>query len=272
VTKGIGDKVFSGTLNLEGYFDVEVTADASHSVVARIAELVRTAEARRAPIEHAVARFARVYTPVVTLLALLVVVVPPVLGLGDTLEWFVRGVTLLVIACPCALVIATPVTVVSALTRLASLGILVKGGALLGALAHTKVFAFDKTGTLTYGRPTVTATRARDCRHDDAASPECEPCDELVALAASVERGSSHPLAQAVLDAAADRRLQHRYDAATDIRAHAGRGVTGTLDGRRLTVGHEGLFAASPELDAFLVCTFKFSTNTIGAMHHLFLL
>jgi Cd2+/Zn2+-exporting ATPase len=150
------------------------------------------------------------------------------------------------------LIVSIPVTVVSALTRLASRGNQLKGAPRLGARAHTKVFAFDKTGTLTYGRPTVTATRARDCRHDDAASPECEPCDELVALAASVERGSSHPLAQAVLDAAADRRLQHRYDAATDIRAHAGRGVTGTLDGRRLTVGHEGLFAASPELDAFL--------------------
>lgn len=226
VTKGIGDKVFSGTLNLEGYFDVEVTADASHSVVARIAELVRTAEARRAPIEHAVARFARVYTPVVTLLALLVVVVPPVLGLGDALEWFIRGVTLLVIACPCALVIATPVTVVSALTSAARHGVLIKGGEHLESLGSLRALATDKTGTLTTGQLEVSAFRA------SPASAEAE----LLQQVASVEARSEHPIAQAIVRYAASRGVAPAT-AVHEFSSRPGRGVVATVGDTRMRLG-----------------------------------
>lgn len=259
VDKRIGDEVFAGTVNGHGTLLIEVTRAADDFTIARIARLVEQAQAHRSDTERFVDRFAAWYTPAVVVLALAVAVVPPLAFGQPFLEpadgsrgWLYRGLALLIVACPCALIVSIPVTVVSALTRLASLGILVKGGAQLGALAHAKVFAFDKTGTLTYGRPRVTAVRARDCAHDEPGASDCVPCDELVALAASVERGSSHPLAQAVIDAAAERRLQHRYDTATDIRTHAGRGITGTLDGRRVTVGHEDLFAPSPELDALL--------------------
>lgn len=132
--KNVGDPVFGGTMNTEGALDVRVTADAAHSTLARIVELIRQADTRRAPVEVFVKRFARVYTPVVTALAVLVMIVPPLLGQGSPLEWFVRGITLLVIACPCALVIATPVTVVSALTSAARKGVLIKGGEHLEAL------------------------------------------------------------------------------------------------------------------------------------------
>lgn len=126
--KQVGDQVFAATLNTEGALDVEVTADAAHSTLARIIQLVREAEARRAPIERFVQRFARIYTPLVTAGAVLVMVIPPLVLASGGLEWFVRGLTLLVIACPCALVIATPVTVVSALTSAARHGVLIKGG------------------------------------------------------------------------------------------------------------------------------------------------
>ncbi|HMV31591.1 MAG TPA: HAD-IC family P-type ATPase, partial [Gemmatimonadales bacterium] len=111
VTKQVGDRVFASTLNAEGALDLEVTADAEHSALARIVQLVKEAETRRAPIEEFVKRFARVYTPTVTALAVVVMVVPPALGMGGGLDWFVRGLTLLVIACPCALVISTPVSI-----------------------------------------------------------------------------------------------------------------------------------------------------------------
>jgi Cd2+/Zn2+-exporting ATPase len=259
VTKSIGDDVFAGTINGRGTLLIAVTRRADDFTIARIAQLVEQAQAQRSEAERFVDRFAQWYTPAVVLLAVAVAVLPPLL-LGQPFlspadgapGWLYRGLALLIVACPCALIISIPVTVVSALTRLASLGVLVKGGAQLSALADAKVFAFDKTGTLTHGRPEVTAIRSRDCAHRETSRDDCAPCDDLVALAACVERGSSHPLAQAVIDAAASRQLQHRYDTATEITTHAGRGVTGVLNGRRLTVGHQALFAATPVLDDFL--------------------
>lgn len=150
-TKAPGDLVSAGTLNLNGSLDVQVTADAAHSTLARIVELVSQSEARRAPVEHAIRRFALIYTPIVTALALAVMIGPPLLAGAPALEWFTRGLTLLVIACPCALVIATPVTVVSALTSAARHGVLIKGGEHLEALGGIRALAVDKTGTLTTG-------------------------------------------------------------------------------------------------------------------------
>ncbi len=249
VTRVAGDTVSAGTINGDGTLVLEVSRDADDFTISQIAALVEQAQADRSPAERFIDRFAQWYTPAVVVLAALVAAVPPlVLGQpflsvdGVTTGWFYRALALLIVACPCALIISIPVTVVSALTRLAGLGILVKGGAQLNELASAKVFAFDKTGTLTYGRPAVAGLRSRDCVHADASLEACEPCDDLVAIAAAVERGSQHPLAHAVIERAAARSLQHRYDRATGITSHAGRGITGTVNGKRITVGREELF------------------------------
>ena len=234
VTKGPGDPVFSGTMNAEGSLDIEVTADARHSVVARIVELVRAAEGRRAPIEHFVKRFARVYTPVVTVLAILLMVVPPLLGWGSSLEWFVRGITLLVIACPCALVIATPVTVVSALTSAARHGVLIKGGEFLERLGSVQALATDKTGTLTTGQLEVTEFRVLP--------PAAEA--ELLPLLATVEARSEHPIGRAIIRYAAQRGIAPKSDIA-DFRALPGHGIIASVAGVRLAVGTEAVVGSA---------------------------
>jgi Cd2+/Zn2+-exporting ATPase len=232
--KDIGGQVFASTLNTEGALDVEVTADAQHSTLARIIQLVREAEARRAPIERFVQRFARIYTPVVTASAVMVMVVPPLAFGAAGLDWFVRGLTLLVIACPCALVIATPVTVVSALTSAARHGVLIKGGEHLEALGAVRALAFDKTGTLTKGELRVTDYRASNG-------------GELALLrrVAAVEARSEHPIAQAIV------RFAEASGARTDLRVDAfqatpGQGVRARVDGVDVAVGTRSFVGADP--------------------------
>lgn len=231
--KRMGDAVYAGTLNTEGSLDITVTADAHHSTLARIVEIVRAAESRRAPIEQFIQRFARVYTPIVAILAVLVAVVPPVFAGGDGLEWFVRGITLLVIACPCALVIATPVTMVSALTSAARNGVLIKGGVYLEVLAGIRALAIDKTGTLTTGKLAVT-----DFQHTATASPA-----SLLARIAALEARSEHPVAAAVVEYATANGAPPgaTIDAFTSL---PGRGVQGSVDGVGLRVGTEELVGA----------------------------
>ena len=233
--KELGAQVFAGTLNTEGALDVEVTADAAHSTLARIIQLVREAEARRAPIERFVQRFARVYTPVVTVGAVLVMVVPPlVLGAGG-LDWFVRGLTLLVIACPCALVIATPVTVVSALTSAARHGVLIKGGEYLEALGSARAFAVDKTGTLTTGSLRVTGFHVADGT----------PPEVLLQRVATVEARSEHAIAQAIVQFAEEHGL--RPGAQLDqFTAVPGRGIRARLGGHEILVGTETFVGPGP--------------------------
>ena len=233
--KDVGDQVFASTLNTEGALDVEVTADAAHSTLARIIQLVRQAEARRAPIERFVQRFARVYTPIVTVGAVLVMVVPPVALGASGLEWFVRGLTLLVIACPCALVIATPVTVVSALTSAARHGVLIKGGEHLEALGGVRALAVDKTGTLTTGTLRVTGFRA----HPEAAA------DLLVRRAATVEARSEHPIAQAIVRFAEERGIRPDTDLG-GFGAVPGRGVRALVDGAEIVIGTETFVGPGP--------------------------
>jgi Cd2+/Zn2+-exporting ATPase len=250
VLRVVGDEVLAGAVTGDGALEIRVTRPAGDAAIARIARLVEQAQSERSPAERFIDRFARWYTPAVVLVALLVVLVPvlafgqPLLDTADgTRGWLYRGLALLIIACPCALVISIPVTVVSSLTRLANLGVLVKGGAQLDALADVRAVAFDKTGTLTHGKPQVTAVRAAECQHSEAVLVGCGPCDEVVALAAAVERSSEHPVAHAIVDAAAGRQLQHRYQPATRVVAHAGRGVRGELgDGVSVAVGSDRLF------------------------------
>jgi Cd2+/Zn2+-exporting ATPase len=224
-----GDPVFAGTLNLEGSLDIEVTADAAHSTLARIVQLVREAESRRAPVEEFVKRFARIYTPVVTTLAVLVMIGPPLLAGAPALEWFVRGITLLVIACPCALVIATPVTVVSALTSAARNGVLVKGGQHLEALGSMRALAIDKTGTLTTG-----ALRVSDFRANGTVP------DQLLQLVASLEARSEHPIAEAILRYAEERGIRPE-DKVEAFKSVPGRGALGRVRGVELAIGTEAM-------------------------------
>jgi Zn2+/Cd2+-exporting ATPase len=248
VEKAAGDAVLSGTVNSEGVLEVEVTREASDSTVARIARLVEQAQARRSPAERVVDRFARWYTPAVVVLAVLLVAVPvlafsqPLLtGPGAAEGWLYRGLALLIVACPCALVISIPVTVVSSLTRLAHLGVLVKGGEQLDRLAAIRTVAFDKTGTLTRGRPSVTAIQASGCDHEPQSDASCVSCDDVIALAASVERSSEHPIAHAILESARERGLQHRYPPASAVVAATGRGVVGEIAGSKVAVGSAAL-------------------------------
>jgi Cd2+/Zn2+-exporting ATPase len=233
--KEIGDPVFAATLNIEGALDIEVTADAAHSTLARIIQLVREGEARRAPIERFVQRFARVYTPIVTGGAVLIMLVPPLVFGASGLEWFVRGLTLLVIACPCALVIATPVTVVSALTSAARHGVLIKGGEHLEALGGVRALAVDKTGTLTTGTLRVTGFEVTDGAAESV----------LLQRVATVEARSEHPIAQAIVRFAEERGIPSgaQVDAFTAV---PGRGVRARLDGQEILVGTETFVGPDP--------------------------
>src|SRR5918999_3849399 len=187
VEKGPGDPVYSGSLNGGGGVLVRVLRKASDSTLQRIARLVEEAQATKAPAEQFVDRFSRLYTPLVVAAAVMLTVVPPLLG-GEFGTWFYRALTLLIIACPCALVISTPVTVVSGIGAASRRGILIKGGAALEAAGRLKALAFDKTGTLTEGRPVVSHVVALDGRNEA----------EALRISAALERRSEHPLAYAI--------------------------------------------------------------------------
>jgi Cd2+/Zn2+-exporting ATPase len=231
VEKGSGDAVYSGTLNGSGGLLVRATKRAGDSTLQRIVRLVEEAQAKKAPAEQFVDRFSRVYTPLVVAVAVALAVVPPLLG-GPLGEWFYRALALLIIACPCALVISTPVTVVSGIGAASRRGILVKGGATLEAAGRLKALAFDKTGTLTEGRPVVSRVVALD-GHDEAGA---------VRLAAALERRSEHPLAHAIL-ATAERYGASGIPPVINFRSVAGRGAEGEVEGRRYAIGSPRLFA-----------------------------
>jgi Zn2+/Cd2+-exporting ATPase len=228
VEKGPGDTLYSGSLNGGGGLLVRVLREAGDSTLQRIARLVEEAQASKAPAEQFVDRFSRVYTPIVVAAAVVLAVVPPVLG-GEFGTWFYRALALLIIACPCALVISTPVTVVSGIGAASRRGILVKGGAALEAAGRLKALAFDKTGTLTEGRPVVSRTVALNGEGEA----------EVLALAASLERRSEHPLAHAILTAAGGAALRP----VSGFKSVAGRGAEGEVDGKRYLIGSPRLFA-----------------------------
>lgn len=239
VDKAPGDAVFAGTLNGHGALTVEVTRPAADNTLSRMVALVMEAQARKAPTQRWVDAFARVYTPAVVAVAVALALVPPLLfdqpflDTPDARGWLYRSLALLVIACPCALVISTPVTVVAALAAAARHGVLIKGGAYLEAMSRVRVMVFDKTGTLTLGQPALTSFQ---CTNHQADTPSCEECDDLLALAAAVERRSEHPIAAAVVQAAAHRRLERRYAGATGVESLAGRGVRGVVGDRIVSV------------------------------------
>ncbi len=225
VRKRPGDEVFAGTVNGQGAFEFRATKPASDTTLARIIRMVEEGQARRAPTEQWVERFAMVYTPLMMLLALLIAVVPPLL-LGDPwIKWFYQALVVLVIACPCSLVISTPVSIIAGLTAAARNGVLIKGGAFLEAPAHIRAIAFDKTGTLTRGRPSV--------RHISAMDGHSER--ELLAKAAALEVHSTHPLARAVVRHAESEGI--RVDPAEKFTIIPGRGAKGVVGGKTCWIG-----------------------------------
>lgn len=225
VEKDPGDPVFAGTITRDGYMHVRTEKPAESSSLARIVELVERAGAKKAKTERVVTRFARSYTPAITVAAVLVVAVPTLAG-ADFITWLVRGLTLLVIACPCALVISTPVAVVSGITAAARRGVLIKGGVYLEAMSGVRAMAMDKTGTLTVGHLEV-----RDVRSTRGAPPAT-----VLARASAVEARSEHPIARAIHEEAARREIYAHY-AVREFSNRRGEGAEARLDGVRHFVG-----------------------------------
>jgi Zn2+/Cd2+-exporting ATPase len=255
VTKDSGSEVFAATINGSGEIQVQVTRLVKDTTLQRIIQRVAEAQSMRAPTQRFIDRFARIYTPMMVGVALLVAILPPLLFAEPFLNtaagergWLYRALALLVIACPCALVISAPVTVLSAITQAARRGIVIKGGVFLEALSSVRVFAFDKTGTLTHGEPAVTLVRSVDCE----TGVLCEQCQDVLGLAYSLEQRSSHPLARAIVDAAEARGIAGIYGPADDVQALPGRGVQGRVNGKTATIGSHHYFHTSHPHDRLL--------------------
>jgi Zn2+/Cd2+-exporting ATPase len=229
VEKAEGDQVFAGTINESGSFEYTVTAAANDSTLARIIHAVEEAQGARAPTQRFVDQFARIYTPVVFAIALAVAILPPLLMEGDWFTWVYKALVLLVIACPCALVISTPVTIVSGLAAAARQGILVKGGVYLEEGRKLKWLALDKTGTITHGKPAQTDFVALSGMNET----------DLRSLAASLAGRSDHPVSKAITEAAKrDNVVLRNVDG---FEALPGRGTKGSIDGKPFYLGNHRL-------------------------------
>lgn len=248
VDKAVGDQVFAGTINESGVLEFKVTGGKDQTTLARIIRTVQEAQAARAPTQRFVDRFARVYTPTVVVLAILVALIPPLLFHQPWTRWVYDALVLLVIACPCALVISTPVTVVSGLASAARRGILVKGGIYLEEGHRLRVIAVDKTGTITEGKP-----RVQDVRTLGALAP-----DVILRVAASIDAGSDHPVARAVTAAWTQEKVEAvgPLFPVRQFTSVTGKGVTGVIDGTPYFFGdhryaHER-GVCTPEVEAVL--------------------
>lgn len=230
VDKQAGDAVFAGSVNESGALEIKVTKLVEDTAIARIIHLVEEAQEKKAPTQAFVDKFAAMYTPIVLVLALLVIVFPPVLGMGTWGEWFYKALELLVVACPCALVISTPVAIVSAIGNAARNGVLIKGGTFLERAGAIEAIAFDKTGTLTEGKPRVTQV---------VAAGETE--EAILAIARTMEERSSHPIAQAIVAYAKEKQVAAL--AGKDFQALVGKGVQATIHGEVYYAGKPALFA-----------------------------
>ena len=224
VRKGVDEKVFAGTINGDAALRVRVTATAADNTIARVVKLVEEAQESKAPTERFIDRFSRYYTPGVVIVAALVAIIPPLFFGGQWGEWVYKGLAILLIGCPCALVISTPAAIAASLSAGARRGLLLKGGAVLETLGTITAVALDKTGTLTEGKPKVTDILAFG--HSEA---------DVLIFAAALETGSSHPLAKAILDRAATDKVA--VPPVSDAKALGGKGVTATVDGKAVFLG-----------------------------------
>lgn len=225
VSKVTGDEVFAGTINGDGALEIETTKEAKNTTLANIIRLVGEAQSKRAPSEQWVERFAAIYTPAVMVLSILIFLAPPLVFGASWQAWLYNALVLLVIACPCALVISTPVSIVAALAAAARRGVLVKGGVYVEVPAKLRAIAFDKTGTLTVGKPAVV----------DVVPLEGHTTEELLTRAAAMELRSDHPLALAIVQYAEEKGV--KPEAATDFQIIAGKGASATFNGRQYWLG-----------------------------------
>ncbi|WP_421925085.1 heavy metal translocating P-type ATPase [Lysinibacillus capsici] len=224
VNKTVNDEVFAGTLNEEGALEVRVTKRVEDTTIAKIIHLVEEAQAEKAPSQQFVDRFAKYYTPAIMVIAFLVAVIPPLI-VGDWQHWIYQGLAVLVVGCPCALVVSTPVAIVTAIGNAARQGVLIKGGVHLEQLGHIEAVAFDKTGTLTKGQPAVT----------DIVTTENWSEDYVLQLVAAVEKQSQHPLAKAILNRLHDKKLSELIP--TNFQSVTGKGAYATVDNQIIYVG-----------------------------------
>ncbi|EPN9192833.1 Zn(II)/Cd(II)/Pb(II) translocating P-type ATPase ZntA [Enterobacter roggenkampii] len=236
VERAAGEKVPAGATSVDRLVQLTVLSEPGDSAIDRILKLIEEAEERRAPVERFIDRFSRIYTPAIMLVALLVTVVPPLFFGAPWEGWIYKGLTLLLIGCPCALVISTPAAITSGLAAAARRGALIKGGAALEQLSQVQHIAFDKTGTLTVGKPQVTGVYPQEISED-----------ELLILAAAVEQGSTHPLALAIVREAQSRGLN--IPQATAQRALVGSGIEATVDGKKVLIVAAGK-SSHPEVEA----------------------
>lgn len=229
VDKEIGDTVYAGTINESGSLEVKVTKLATNTAIARIIHMVEEAQEKKAPTQDFVDRFARIYTPIVFTLAILIMVFPPLFGFGTWLDWIYKGLELLVVACPCALVISTPVAIVSSIGNAAKNGVLIKGGSFLEIAGALKAIAFDKTGTLTEGKPKVSQIITFEGTEE-----------EMLAIARTIEEHFKHPIALATRNYAMDRNIEIRNG--DSFKAIVGKGAQATIEGVEYFAGNPKLF------------------------------
>ncbi len=225
-----GNEVYAGTINQDGMLEIEVTKKAEDSTLARIVHLVEEAQTQKAPTQQIVEKFASYYTPLVVSFAILLAIIPPVFFGGDLSQWIYRALVLLVISCPCALVISTPVTIISALTNATRQGILIKGGADLENFNKMKVFAFDKTGTLTYGKPMV----------QSVISLNSYSKEELLRIAASIEFHSEHSIGKAIIEYAQSMGID--FYPVENFKSITGKGAKANINHDMYYIGNHRLF------------------------------
>jgi len=262
VRKVPGDEVFAGTINGDGAIEFRATKPASDTTLARIIHMVEEAQSRRAPSEQWVERFAHYYTPTMMILAVFIACVPPLLLGGGWTRWIYEALVVLVIACPCALVISTPVSIVAGLSAAARNGVLIKGGIHLEAPARIRVVALDKTGTLTRGQPEIQQIVPLN-NHSE---------NELLQRAASLEAKTDHPLARAILQTAKDRGIE--LLPVDNFQIFKGKGAEGVIDGRAFWLGSHRMLhdkeAESPEIheQAMALEDAGHSVVVVGNDHH----
>lgn len=233
VEKAVDDEVFASTLNEEGLLEIEVTKLVEDTTISKIIHLVEEAQGERAPAQAFVDKFAKYYTPIIMVVAALVAIIPPLFAGGNWSTWVYQGLAVLVVGCPCALVISTPISIVSAIGNAAKKGVLVKGGVYLEEMASLKAIAFDKTGTLTKGIPVVTDFALLNPQLDQR---------QLFAIVAALENRSQHPLASAIVAKAEDEQLPYHDYMVENVTALTGKGITGTVNGKTYYVGSPKLF------------------------------
>lgn len=232
VLKDVDDDVFAGTLNQDGLVKVSVTKLVADSTLAKIIHLVEEAQEEKAPAQAFVDKFSKYYTPTIMLISLLVIVLPPLFWGGEWNKWLYQGLSLLVVGCPCSLVISTPVSIVSSISNAAKHGVLIKGGIYLEEVGKLNAIAFDKTGTLTKGEPVVTDYVVTNPHRDN----------EYINIIYSLESYSQHPLASAIMKYISDEKIQIENLNIDNFLSVAGMGITGTIDSIHYKIGNSKLF------------------------------